>query len=109
MPQNPVWDEDLTVLEHVFSQTPELRDSKEYEAKKILTKLGITDYEKKVAVLSGGQRKCMAIAGALIHPCEVLILDEPTNHLDTDMIQWLEGFLSKYPGAILMVTHDRYF
>ncbi len=107
--QNPTWDEDLTVLEHVFLGTPELKDSKDFEAKKILTKLGITEFEKRIKSLSGGQRKCVAIASALIHPSDVLILDEPTNHLDTDMIQWLEGYLSRYSGAIIMVTHDRYF
>ena len=107
--QNPVWNEDLTVLEHVFSGTPELKESKEFEAKKILSKLGIADYDKTIKSLSGGQRKCVAIASALIHPSEVLILDEPTNHLDTEMVRWLEGYLSKYSGAIIMVTHDRYF
>ena len=109
LPQNPIWDEGLTVLEHVFSDAPALRESKEFEAKKILTQLGITDIDKLVGSLSGGQRKCMAIASALIHPCDVLILDEPTNHLDIDMVQWLESYLVKYPGAIIMVTHDRYF
>ena len=82
---------------------------KEYEAKSILTRMGITDFSTDVSRLSGGEKKRVAIASALINPCEILILDEPTNHLDNDMILWLENYLRKYPGAILMVTHDRYF
>lgn len=109
LPQNPALDEKLTVLEHIFSDDPALRESKEFEAKKILTQLGITEIEKRVGHLSGGQIKCMELAKALIHPCDVLILDEPTNHLDMDMVQWLENYLIKYQGAIIMVTHDRYF
>jgi ATP-binding cassette subfamily F protein uup len=107
--QNPIWDEALTVLAHVFTGAPELKDENEFEAKRILTKLGITEFDTPVSSLSGGQRKRVAIASALINPCEVLILDEPTNHLDTDMIQWLESYLIKYTGALVMVTHDRYF
>ncbi|TAH69436.1 MAG: ABC transporter ATP-binding protein [Anaerolineaceae bacterium] len=109
LPQNPVLDENLTILEHIFSDAPTLRESKEFEAIKILTQLGITDIEKRVGHLSGGQLKCMEIAKVLIHPCDVLILDEPTNHLDITMVQWLENYLIKYQGAIIMVTHDRYF
>ena len=108
--QNPVWNEKLTLLEHVFQGTSSsLRDTKEYEAKTVLTKLGLTEYDTPISQLSGGQRKRAAIASALIHPCEVLILDEPTNHLDNEMVMWLEKYLSKYTGAIIMVTHDRYF
>lgn len=109
LPQNPALDENLTILEHIFYHSPTLRESKEFEAKRILTQLGITDLEKRVGHLSGGQVKCIEIAKVLIHPCEVLILDEPTNHLDIDMVQWLEDYLIKYQGAIIMVTHDRYF
>lgn len=109
LPQNPVWHEELTVLKHVFSDDPALRESKEFEAKRILTQLGVTELDQPVGSLSGGQRKCMALAGALIRPCDVLLLDEPTNHLDLDMVQWLETYLVKYTGAIVMVTHDRYF
>ncbi|AKL94619.1 ABC transport system ATP-binding protein [Clostridium aceticum] len=81
----------------------------ESEAKMILTKLGITDYNAKVGILSGGQRKRIALASALINPSELLILDEPTNHLDNDTIEWLEQYLNKRKGALLMITHDRYF
>ena len=81
----------------------------ESEAKTILTKLGITDFEKKVSNLSGGQKKRVAMASALITPVELLILDEPTNHIDTEAIDWLESYLAKYKKALLMVTHDRYF
>ncbi|WP_026691145.1 ABC-F family ATP-binding cassette domain-containing protein [Alteribacter aurantiacus] len=78
-------------------------------AKTILTKLGITDFTKQMAHLSGGQKKRVAIAKALIQPADILILDEPTNHLDNWTIEWLEQFLSQYKGAIILVTHDRYF
>ncbi|WP_233711423.1 ABC-F family ATP-binding cassette domain-containing protein [Lederbergia citrisecunda] len=78
-------------------------------AKVILSKLGITDVSKKIGLLSGGQKKRVALAQALIETPDLLILDEPTNHLDYETIKWLEGFLSKYPKAVMLVTHDRYF
>lgn len=81
----------------------------ESDAKTILTKLNISDYYKKTGTLSGGQIKRMALARALITPVDLLILDEPTNHIDNDSIDWLEKYLAKYKGALLMVTHDRYF
>jgi len=81
----------------------------ESDAKAILTKLGIFDFTLKVGELSGGQQKRVALASALIHPCDLLILDEPTNHLDSETIGWLEEHLHKVKGALLMVTHDRYF
>lgn len=81
----------------------------ESEAKAVLGKLGISDYNAKVGTLSGGQRKRIALAAALISPCDLLILDEPTNHLDNETIDWLEQYLNKRRGALLMITHDRYF
>lgn len=78
-------------------------------AKTILTMLGITDFSKQVTYLSGGQKKRVAIAKALIQPADILILDEPTNHLDNETIEWLEGFLAQYRGSIVLITHDRYF
>ncbi len=81
----------------------------ESEAKNILTRLGIDDFDADVAVLSGGQRKRVAMAGALINPTDLLILDEPTNHIDNDSVDWLEKYLNTRKGALLMVTHDRYF
>jgi ATP-binding cassette subfamily F protein uup len=81
----------------------------ESEAKTILTKLGISDFNQKVGTLSGGQRKRVALASALINPAEILILDEPTNHLDSETIDWLENHLKSRKGALLMITHDRYF
>ncbi len=81
----------------------------ESEAKTILTKLGIEDFDADVAKLSGGQRKRIAMAGALINPTELLIMDEPTNHIDNDSVNWLEKYLNSRKGALLMVTHDRYF
>lgn len=109
LPQNPEFKDGGTVLDQVFSSNPQLRNVKEYEAKAILTRLGITQFDKQVGLLSGGQKKRVAIAAALVCPCELLILDEPTNHLDSEMVAWLEGFLAKFKGAVLMVTHDRYF
>lgn len=111
LPQNPDFSEDKTVIEQVLSGCigKGQQDLKLYEAKSILTKLSITDFDKRVKLLSGGQKKRVAIASALITPCELLILDEPTNHLDSEMVTWLEAALKKLSCAIVMVTHDRYF
>ncbi len=81
----------------------------ESDAKTVLTKLGITDFGAKAGMLSGGQQKRLALATALIQPCDLLLLDEPTNHLDSETIVWLEEYLRAQKGALLMVTHDRYF
>ena len=110
LPQNPVMDDDATVLEQVFLHFPaEFRALNEYEAKTMLNKLGLPDFEQKVGTLSGGQRKRVALAAALIHPADVLVLDEPTNHLDAEMTAWLEDWLRRFKGGLVMVTHDRYF
>ena len=110
LPQNPVMDEDATVLEQVFLHFPAaFRALNEYEAKAMLNRLGIADFAQKVGTLSGGQRKRVALAAALIHPADVLILDEPTNHLDSEMVAWLEDWLRRFKGGLVMVTHDRYF
>ncbi|MFA5863322.1 MAG: ABC-F family ATP-binding cassette domain-containing protein [Phycisphaerae bacterium] len=147
LPQNPVFDADHTVIEHIFFSTSEMAavvreyelishrladgtgeegllrrldevsrkmdamSAWEYEtrAETILTKLGVVDFEAKVGTLSGGYRKRVALARVLLDESDILILDEPTNHLDADTVAWLEGYLQKYNGTVLLVTHDRYF
>ena len=110
LPQNPVMEDSATVLEQVFLHFPaEFRTLNEYEAKSMLNRLGLPDYDQKVGTLSGGQRKRAALAAALIHPADVLVLDEPTNHLDSGMVAWLEEWLRRFRGGLVMVTHDRYF
>ena len=109
--QNPEFDNSLSVLENV-ARTVNGKDTfwdTTGEAKAMLRRLGIEDPGVSPEILSGGQRKRAALAAALLTPCDLLILDEPTNHLDNDMIEWLEDYLIRYRGAILMVTHDRYF
>ncbi|MBN2892514.1 MAG: ABC-F family ATP-binding cassette domain-containing protein [Bacteroidales bacterium] len=137
--QNPKVDNEKTVIEQVFANSNEVLDAvREYEnaihsgdeklmqtaiekmdllqawdyeakIKIILTQLKITDFDKKVGTLSGGQKKRLAMANLLINEPDLLILDEPTNHLDVELIEWLEEFLTKSNSTLLMVTHDRYF
>ena len=110
LPQNPPMEAGATVLEQVFAGfSPDTRALLDYEAKAMLTRLGLTDFDQPVGTLSGGQRKRVALAAVLLHPADVLILDEPTNHLDSDMVLWLEDRLRKFTGGLVMVTHDRYF
>jgi ATP-binding cassette subfamily F protein uup len=110
LPQNPEMEDSNDVLTQVFAALPEeFRAVNEYEVKTMLTRLGITDFDRPVGQFSGGQRKRIALAAALIHPADILILDEPTNHLDASMVEWLEERLRRFRGGIIMVTHDRYF
>ncbi len=110
LPQNPEYDPDYSVLEQVYAGLdPSAREIAQYEAVEILTRLGITDLKQKMGTLSGGQRKRVALAACLVHPSDLLLLDEPTNHLDAEMIGWLEEYLQRFTGGILLVTHDRYF
>ena len=105
--QEPVYNPDDTVLDACFNHQGD--DEKIVKAKQILTRLKIADLSQPMGQLSGGQRKRVALANALITEPDFLILDEPTNHLDLEMIEWLEGFLQRGNKSILMVTHDRYF
>ena len=110
LPQIPEFGDSGSVLEQVLLHLPaDLREAKEYEARSILDKLGITDKERDISSLSGGEKRRAGIAAALIQPSDVLLLDEPTNHIDNETAQLLEDLLMKYRGAIVMVTHDRYF
>ncbi|HZG14538.1 MAG TPA: ABC-F family ATP-binding cassette domain-containing protein [Candidatus Bathyarchaeia archaeon] len=106
-PENPQKQRKLTALQQTMDQL-DAWDAMTI-AKSVLTRLGITQFTRPVRELSGGQKKRVAIAKALIQPADLLIMDEPTNHLDHDMIEWLEGFLVQYNKALLVVTHDRYF
>lgn len=109
--QNPEFKEEDTIYSYVARMNNESHalGSIEGEAKSILNRLGFNEYDIKCSILSGGQRKRVALAAALLTPSELLVLDEPTNHLDNDMVMWLEEYLKARKGAILMVTHDRYF
>ena len=108
--QNPQMQDKATILEQVLSSMPpQYREVSEYEAKAMLMRLGLSDPERRIGTLSGGERRRVALCAALIHPADVLILDEPTNHLDTEMVQWLEDWLKRFKGGLVMVTHDRYF
>ena len=110
LPQMPEFTGEDTILSYVSGGKSRQEDwVNESDAKVMLTELGITDFEQNIKSLSGGQKKRLALARTLIEPSELLLLDEPTNHLDSDMIEWLEQYLKQYKGALLMVTHDRYF
>ena len=111
LPQHPVFEEGKTVLEAVLDvhKGDDTLYNLEADAKTMMTKLGITDFTQPVEQLSGGQKKRLALVAALVAPADILVLDEPTNHLDNAMADWLEEFLKKWRGALIMVTHDRYF
>ena len=111
LPQNPVFDEAATILEAVLKDNVDKGNewTIESEAKAMINRLGLPSYDTKADTLSGGQKKRTALAGALLAPVDILVLDEPTNHLDGAMAEWLEQYLVKFRGAIVMVTHDRYF
>lgn len=108
--QNPA---DTKLIEKLMNEQQKMDNLDAWDAstaaKTILTRLGIDEYHKKAGDLSGGQKKRVAIARALIQPADLLILDEPTNHLDNDSIEWMESYMPQYPGALILVTHDRYF
>lgn len=110
LPQIPEFEAHGCVLEQVMLHLPaDLKEAKEFEARSILGKLGISDPTRDISTLSGGERRRAGLAAALIQPSDVLLLDEPTNHIDNETVQLLEEQLKKYRGAIVMVTHDRYF
>ena len=113
LPQNPEFEPDATVISAVLNNAADIDQmdtwSQESDAQSILTRLGINQFDARLDQLSGGQRKRVALAAALMSPADLLILDEPTNHLDNQAIDWLEKYLQRFKGALLMVTHDRYF
>ncbi len=113
LPQNPLFSETDTVIEAILRDNRDSymygESSLEAEAKKMLTRLGVTDFDQPCGQLSGGQKKRLALVSVLLSPAEILVLDEPTNHLDNDMADWLEETLKNRKGAVVMVTHDRYF
>lgn len=111
LPQNPVFSARDTVLEAVLQGegSGDDREALEVEAKTMLTRLGVSDFAQPCGELSGGQRKRLALVAVLLSAAEILVLDEPTNHLDSEMADWLEDTLRRRKGAIIMVTHDRYF
>lgn len=112
LPQHPEFKENETIMESILRQNVSKVESEwdiESNAKTMLTKLGVNDFNAVTSTLSGGQRKKVALVSTLLSKADILILDEPTNHLDNEMSGWLEDYLKAYRGAIIMVTHDRYF
>ena len=109
LPQDPVFDSNMSLLDIIMCESTKERPILDYEAKSILSKMGFKDSSITTVGFSGGQLKRVALARALVVPCDILLLDEPTNHLDNNLITWLEKFLSKWKKGLLMVTHDRYF
>ncbi|MDE6917698.1 MAG: ATP-binding cassette domain-containing protein, partial [Lachnospiraceae bacterium] len=111
LPQHPEFDAQMSSLECVLAGnvTEENRWTIESDAKAMMTRLGIKDFAQPAGQLSGGQRKRLALISVLLSPADMLLLDEPTNHLDNEMADWLEEYLKKWRGALIMVTHDRYF
>ncbi len=111
LPQNPVFEKGSTILEAILKDniTNENKWTIESEAKAMLNRLGVTDYNENVDYLSGGQKKRVALVATLLSPADILVLDEPTNHLDNTMADWLEEYLKKWKKSLVMVTHDRYF
>lgn len=111
LPQNPEFEKDESIISYVIKDKKDKNENYniESEAKKILTQLGITDFDADISKLSGGQRKRIALARTLVAPSDILVLDEPTNHLDNEMVIWLEQYIKKLKGQLVMVTHDRYF
>lgn len=107
--QHPQFPEGATILSYVSEGKRETDWNPETDAHMVLNKLGIADHEEEIEHLSGGQKKRVALARVLINPTDLLILDEPTNHLDNEMAAWLEDYLNRFKGAVIMVTHDRYF
>lgn len=107
--QNPEFDPEETSLGCILTGAPKEHWNLESEAKTMMTKLGIYNFDQKTGELSGGQRKRLALIKVLLTPADLLILDEPTNHLDPEMSDWLEEYLKKFRGALIMITHDRYF
>ena len=108
LPQNPSFTQGLSVLRQTMLHAAG-GDSAEYECRALLTRLGLRDLDRDVTLLSGGQRKRAALAAALAGHAQLLFLDEPTNHIDMDTDLWLEEFLAKFSGAVVMITHDRYY
>ena len=110
LPQIPEFDTHGSVLEQVMAHLPlDLKAAKEFEAKSILGKLGIADYDRDISTLSGGERRRVGIAAALIQPSDVLLLDEPTNHLDVDAKDSLKKALLDYRGSVLLICHEPEF